>query len=131
MKVFIVEDEAFLVLNLKRQLLAAGYEICGVESTGERAIARLLGADEADLVIMDIGLAGRMSGIDTARALAAEKTLPVIFMTGYDEAEIRERAGDLAPAGFLAKPVGTDKLLACIDAVRRERGIAAEKSIER
>lgn len=53
----IVEDDGILAANLEAVLTELGYAVLGPVSTGEAALA-LLEEQPADLVLMDIELAG-------------------------------------------------------------------------
>jgi CheY-like chemotaxis protein len=102
-------------MNLKRQLSRAGYQVCGVAATGEEAVERVLAGDDPDIAMMDIGLAGPMDGIDTARAIIAVKDILLVFMSGYPEADIKKKAQDFASAEFIEKPIVAEKLLLRLD----------------
>jgi CheY-like chemotaxis protein len=51
-------------------------------ATGEEAVA-LLQDSHADMLLMDIELAGQLNGIETATILAGVHDIPVIFITGF------------------------------------------------
>src|SRR5262245_33103385 len=71
--------------------------------------------DQTDCVISDIQMPG-MTGIDLQRRLISiGSRLPVIFMTAFPEAKVREQAISAGALGFLDKPFNDEKLLACID----------------
>jgi CheY-like chemotaxis protein len=65
-----------------------------------------------DLVLLDI----RMPGIDgfevmeKLRANEATQGIPVIFLTGDSDSEVRQRAEDMGAAGFVTKPIDGDVL---------------------
>jgi DNA-binding NarL/FixJ family response regulator len=78
-----------------------------------------------DVVLMDINLAGRMDGIEAALCIREFCPVPIIFVTGYRDDEIRQQAEAVKPAGFLVKPVTVQQLKPVIDdAIRgsREQG---------
>ena len=91
-KIEIVEDEAMTAMLLARNLRLVGYSTCGPVSTGEAAI-QLAGEERPDVVLMDIRLAGAMDGIQAAADIKQRWGIPVIFMTGYSDADTMERAG--------------------------------------
>ncbi len=112
--ILIVEDEILVGLMLKTQLNQAGYLVCGVVASGEEAI-ELAQKENPDVVLMDIRLRGAMDGIEAAGRISAFSSARIIFTTGYQDPELKERAMKLNPAAFLRKPVGyTD-----IDAIIR------------
>jgi two-component system, response regulator PdtaR len=109
----IVEDEAILALALERLLTSIGCRVVKIVATGEEAISSAK-AERPDLVAMDIRLAGNMDGIEAAAVIMAELGIPIIFMTGYDDRAIKERAMKLRPQGYLVKPVDLRKMKGAI-----------------
>jgi len=120
MKIMIVEDEAIIAIMLEAQLPANGYQVFDTVPTGELAIeqARQL---HPDLVLMDIHLAGEMDGIEVARQIMEQWDIPVIFLTGYSNDNLMQRALALHPAGYLVKPVMFEEIAALIEQVRQQR----------
>jgi CheY-like chemotaxis protein len=116
LKILLVEDEAFIAMSLRLELTRAGYEFCGFVATGEDALKRIA-QDKPDVVIMDVRLPGRIDGIEAARLIMAMYAIPVIFMTGYSEQDIRQRTTDLKPLGYVIKPILISELKALIDTV--------------
>lgn len=102
--ILIVEDEMIVSMQLSRELARKGYAICGQAVTGEQAIA-LAREKSPDLIMMDIGLAGSLDGIETAKMIRAFLKSPIIFMTGYSEKEVLERALSLESTDHLSKPI--------------------------
>jgi CheY-like chemotaxis protein len=66
--ILIVEDEVIVAEDLKNKLTRLGYEVEGIASEGEEAIA-LAGRLRPNLVIMDIQLEGSIDGIEAAQAI--------------------------------------------------------------
>lgn len=103
-KILLVEDEALTAMLLARNLQLSGYSVCGPASTGEAAI-EIAKREKPDLVLMDIRLAGPMDGIKAATAIASFSDVPIVFVTGYDDKQLRQRANAVHPAAYLVKPV--------------------------
>jgi FixJ family two-component response regulator len=62
-------------------------------------------------MIVDIRLEGK-SGLELQDDLrAAGSDLPMIFITGFDTAETRDRAKEAGAAGYFRKPVDDQALL--------------------
>src|SRR4051794_35614499 len=81
-RILVVEDELIVQFDLQRRLERLGYEVAGVASRGEEAVARAVEL-KPDLVIMDVHLAGSMNGIEAARRIRAELTTPILYVTAY------------------------------------------------
>jgi len=104
-KIVIVEDEVLLSACLKMELEDEGYEVCGTFTTGEEAI-KFMESTQPDAILMDINLVGKLDGIETAEVINEKLDIPIIFMTGYEEPEIYERAQKIKPpVAYLTKPV--------------------------
>jgi CheY-like chemotaxis protein len=87
-RVLIVEDEIVVALFLEDVLSEFGYEVAGVVSHLDDAMAR---ASDYDVAVLDVHLNGR-NVFDFADMLAARGT-PFIFATGYGARGIPERHG--------------------------------------
>ena len=103
-KILIVEDEVLLSAWLKMQLEDEGYLVCGNFTTGEEAI-EFVKETKPDVILMDINLVGKIDGITAAERIKEKLKIPIIFMTGYEEPEIYERAQKTKPVAYLTKPV--------------------------
>lgn len=102
-KILVVEDESIVAKDIQFSLEKLGYEVCGIASTGERAIELTL-AEDPDLVLMDIMLKGPINGIETAIRLRDEFASPVIFLTAYADQATLEKAKIAEPYGYIIKP---------------------------
>ena len=112
-KVFIVEDEALIAMEVQDRLGALGYQVCGLASRGEQALEAII--DRApDVVLMDVRLAGTLTGIETAERLRDRMDVPVIFLSAYSDSELLRRAGEVLPFGYLVKPFEERELHATI-----------------
>ena len=105
----IVEDEIVQAMFLGKVLELWDYEICETATSGEDAI-REAEIHNPDLVLMDINIHGKISGIEAACNIRSRVGIPVIFMTGYSDEATRQRAYDAHPAGYFVKPLNYDKL---------------------
>lgn len=118
MKIMLVEDEALSVMLMKHMLKQFGLVDVHEFASGEKAL-EMLSTVEPDLVLMDIMLAGKLDGIDTTIAIKKILDVPVIYTTGYDEKDFRERATRSGAAAFMVKPIEPDKLKAAIQSCRQ------------
>lgn len=113
-RIMIVEDEAITALMMEFELRNYGFQICKKAATGIKAIAAAK-SENPDLILMDIQLSGEMSGIDAAKEIKTIRDIPVIFITGYPDQDIRNRAMAVNPAGYLIKPFQIAELLDIIN----------------
>lgn len=112
--ILIVEDEIMLAKDLARSLSNLGYEVVGRVSSAEDAI-RLVEDFQPDLILMDVKLDGDKDGIEAADIIRREFDIPVVYLTGFAEEDILERAKKTEPYGYLGKPVGLLELRNTLD----------------
>jgi len=75
------------------------------------ALRALETSPKPDLVLMDIGLAGSLDGIETARQIKKRSPVPLIFITAYTSENMLARMREAAPDGFIIKPFIDSELL--------------------
>lgn len=119
MKVLVVEDEAISAMLIKQILRTMGHETVASTARGEEVI-ELVGAHDPHVVLMDIALAGEMTGIEAAFELRSVSDAGIVFTTGYATDEIRERALSVSGALFLNKPIVESELKAALDALPQQ-----------
>lgn len=108
-RLLIVEDEFLIARVLQRMVRSMGHEVCALASTGVDAVTHA-SQERPDLILMDIRLAGEMTGIDAARQILRHHPTPIIFVSGYSNEEIKQEAMSLSPVAFLPKPVSRQRL---------------------
>jgi CheY-like chemotaxis protein/two-component sensor histidine kinase len=113
-RVLIVEDNDDVRAMLRSALALAGHEI--LEAADGLVGIEQAAASRPDVALIDLGLP-HLDGYETARRIRARVGAPMmlIALTGYGQAEDRERA---LAAGFdahLTKPVSIEDLTAIID----------------
>jgi two-component system, response regulator PdtaR len=112
--VFIVEDELIEAEDIRQTLEKMGYIVFGIARSGELALESLTSACP-DIVLMDIHIAGRMDGIDTANRIRILHKIPVIFLTAHADETTLERAKVTEPYGYVLKPFDDRELHTAIE----------------
>ena len=112
--ILIVEDDGILALHLQDMLSRLGYTVAGPLASGERAVA-FVPEHPVDLILMDIELAGTMSGIDAAETIQRTVDIPIVFLTGFSQDPLVEQAKIATPYGYLIKPVPERELVATLE----------------
>lgn len=112
-RIFIVEDEALIAMEIKDRLTHLGYAVCGIAARGETALGAIAEANP-DLVLMDVNLAGAMNGVETAHHLREQGDVPVVYLTAYADDTLLGQAADTGPFGYLVKPFEERELHATI-----------------
>ncbi len=102
-RIFIVEDENIVSLDMRKRLEKLGYEVPGIASSGEEAVAMVL-ESRPDLVLMDIKLSGKMDGVEAAAEILKTYAVPIVYITAYAENTTLKRAKITEPFGYILKP---------------------------
>jgi PAS domain S-box-containing protein len=102
-RILVVEDEAIVALDIRRQLADLGYEPVAHTTRGEDAVT-LAEQLRPDLVLMDIQLAGERDGIATAQEIRQRFSIPVVFLTAFAGDDTLKRAKLAEPYGYIIKP---------------------------
>jgi len=113
-RVLIVEDEIVVALFLEDLLAEFGYEVAGIVSHLDDAMAR---PTDYDVAVLDVHLNGR-NVFDFADRLAARGT-PFVFTTGYGARGIPDRH---CARPVLQKPFKPDELKRALKEVAAEGG---------
>ncbi len=125
-RLVIVEDERVAALNLEAQLSDLGYEIAGSVGSGEEAVS-LVARSRPDAVLMDVHLAGRMSGTEAGLAIWEQHRIPVVYVTAYSDQQTVLDATRAMPYGFVVKPFRATQVHAALQLAldRRARELRA------
>jgi len=110
--ILIVEDEEIWIQNLHLILKDFGFNVVKTVSTADDAIAAF-GACEYDLVLMDIHLEGKKSGIELGKIVNKLYNKPFIFITSGNDHEVKE-AFEARPSAYLPKPINHSSLFIAI-----------------
>src|SRR5262245_8670528 len=100
-KVLIVDDDRKLLDMLRRTLTYEGYHV-STASDGLSAISQTQ-TEQPDLIILDWLLPG-ISGVEIARRLRADGSVPILMLTARDAIEDRVQGLDSGADDYLVKP---------------------------
>ena len=125
--VLLVEDSA-VDATLVRGLLkhAGGEPFCVTQARTLAEALRFLSRADIDLVILDLNLPDSI-GLETLRRVVAQSALPIVVLTGTDEAvgiqAMREGAQDYLPKGQLQAPLLARSVRYAIERHRASRAL--------
>lgn len=125
LRLMIVENDRVTARDLEATLRRRGFEVSGIAYSAAQALD-LLDDEKPDLVLLDIQLDHDEDGIILAQTMREQHGIPSVFITGYSEEAIIERARRARPAAFLRKPFRDSELAICLESVA-ERRIAGER----
>ena len=112
--ILIVEDESIVAKDLEMTLKKLGYTVVGVVDTAEKAVSTAL-SKKPDVVLMDIVLKGKDSGIVAAEQIKDEYDVPIIYLTANADADTVEMAKFTEPHGYIVKPFKEVELQTAIE----------------
>ncbi|HTD42010.1 MAG TPA: sigma-54 dependent transcriptional regulator [Mucilaginibacter sp.] len=112
-KILIVEDQYIEASNLELILLRTGYKVCEIARSVGAAL-KIIGQEKPDIVLLDIQLQGRLTGIDLAQMLS-QKNIAFIFISANSRQQILDAAKMTRPYGFLLKPFREKDILIALD----------------
>ncbi len=110
--ILIIEDEVVIAMDLETIVTEVGHRVTGVARTHLSAV--VMGQNERpDLILADIQLADKSSGIDAVNdLLGLFGDVPVIFITAFPE---RLLTGDKPePAFLITKPYAEDQVRSAV-----------------
>lgn len=112
-KILIVEDEFIVANDLSMMLRRAGFIICGIADSVLEA-RDILSRKRPDLVLLDIQLKGKLTGIDLAHELR-EQQIAFVYLSALSSRSILESVKSTQPFGFLVKPFREKDILVTLD----------------
>ncbi|MEO5867978.1 MAG: response regulator, partial [Sphingomonas sp.] len=113
--ILLVEDEDMVRAVAERALSRQGYTVLTAEH-GEAALELLAKSDKPDLLISDVVMPLMDGPTMVRRVRARYPDLPILFMSGYAEEQLRKSI-DLDNVAFLAKPFSVQELAEATRAV--------------
>jgi len=123
-KILLIEDDAGIVMTLRRLLREEGYEVV-VETRGDTGLGRAR-HEEFDVVVTDMKLPG-LNGLDLVRELHTLKPrLPIILMTAHGTTETAIEAIKSGAYDYLLKPFDMPELLALVAKAITSRRLMTE-----
>jgi CRP-like cAMP-binding protein/CheY-like chemotaxis protein len=102
-RILLVEDDAFISLDVSEVLKEFGYEVVGAVPSGQEAVETAR-KEKPDLILMDINLQGPMDGITAAEVIHKDRPIPVVFLSALSDESTLQRARLVGPFGYLIKP---------------------------
>ena len=118
-KVVIFEDEFLIANDLKQQIQPFNYEVTAMFRKAEEGLQYLADLsnpeDFQDVVLMDILLAGKMTGIEAAEVITQNYDCALVFLTGLSHLETFHEACKTKPHAYLIKPFNINQTIVSIN----------------
>lgn len=114
--IVIAEDEMIAALFLSQCIERMGHKVLWTAATGEEAAAKTIEL-APDLVIMDLGLKGKMNGVEAAVAIHKKRNTPILFVSAYTLEEVCRHEELPEVFDYLSKPLDDQKLAVKINSI--------------
>jgi DNA-binding response OmpR family regulator len=126
--IVLVEDDPNIADLVNLYLREAGFQVYQAPD-GERGLEHVRDR-HPKLVILDVGLAGDMDGLDVCRELRATTDVPIIMLTARDGEIDRVLGLEMGADDYVTKPFSPRELVARVKAIlRRTEGSKRDTSI--
>lgn len=127
--ILIVEDEPIVAEDLRDILTQFGYEVIGVAHRVEQALQKLA-LQQPDLLLLDVQLDGKLTGIDLAQRINTDYHIPFIFITSFSDQDTVAKVRETYPMGYLVKPFNEQSLFTTLEiALHNFARFQAEKDL--
>jgi DNA-binding NarL/FixJ family response regulator len=103
LKVLLAEDEKITALDLKLGLKKFGYNVVKVVDKGIDLINAAVTSDP-DVIVSDINLKDNISGIQALTKILRRKKIPIVIISGFNDAVTKLAVKNLKPCAFIRKP---------------------------
>ncbi|OGS18626.1 MAG: hypothetical protein A3J83_04300 [Elusimicrobia bacterium RIFOXYA2_FULL_40_6] len=110
-RIAVIEDDENLLELFKKILKNENYEVVG--ATNGLDIVKQLFENKPDLILIDLGLP-IVSGdkvIDTFKKKDVIGNIPVVIVSGREEAEIKNAVREIGAVAYIKKPVNPQELI--------------------
>ncbi len=123
--IVIVEDEIIIARDIESIVSRMGHDVVDIATNGDDALQSIVDK-RPDLVLMDVMLNGRQTGIDVAGDIASAYQIPVIFITAHTDPDTLSKMKEAKPYGYIAKPFDAAEIKAAIEIALYRRQFDAE-----
>lgn len=116
-KHILVVDDDSRVLKLVKGVLGNKYNIA--TAINGKVAMKFLEKKETDLVLLDYEMPEESGAqiLQKIRSIPRFQNLPVVFLTGVTERKRIKEVLELAPQGYLLKPIDTERLYATLEKI--------------
>lgn len=119
--VYVVDDDISVRESLEALIQVSGWQARTFPSAA--AFLEDVPAPGPSCLVLDVGLPD-LDGFEVQAQVTAERSMPIIFITGAGDVPMTVRAMKAGATEFLTKPFGEDVLVAAIDAALEQSRVA-------
>jgi len=118
-KVLVVEDDPLFLVVLERGIKKLGFQLLDVVDNSEDALAAL-GVKTPDFIIMDISIRGQLDGVELAKVIRKQVSIPILFLSAHQDRKIYDEVRSIQYADYLLKPFDLTSLRRAIQRIMSE-----------
>ncbi len=115
--VVVIEDDPHIADLVDLYLRRDGFRVL-LARDGDQGL-NLIKESDPWIVILDVGLPGKLDGFDVCREIRAKGIIPVLFLTARDDEVDRILGLELGADDYLVKPFSPRELVARVRAILR------------
>lgn len=115
-KILIINDDRDRGPEIESRLSAAGYEVLDLPFPNGDTVERVAQC-APDLVLMDMGMRGKLDGVQAADMIQSRLDIPVIYlMPNYGTGEVTlQRSKETGPFGYIFEPLDAKQIAGTIE----------------
>lgn len=113
----LVVDDDMMNLRIAEMMLGKQFQMSCVASGAEAL--EFLKKSRPNLILLDLRMPG-MDGFEVIEQLKSEeiyKDIPVVFLTGEDDPEIKKKGLEKGALEFITKPLVKDNVFECVNRI--------------
>lgn len=114
MNILIVEDEVIIATHIAQIVKKFNYKVAGLAHNKADAI-KLIDELSPDMVLLDINIETRTTGIEIGKYLQEEKQVPFVYITAHSDMQIVTNALHTQPSAYIIKPFKPMDIYAAIN----------------
>ncbi len=126
--VVVIEDDHHISDLVALYLRRDGFRVLQADDA-ERGL-EVVGRERPVLVVLDIGLPGRLDGLQACRELRLQGDVPVVMLTARDDELDRVLGLELGADDYVTKPFSPRELVARVHAILRRSAAASDGKAE-
>lgn len=113
-RILAIEDDPLYVESLKVVISELGYELMAVADNAEDALDAIR-KEHPDVILMDIQINDRLTGIELAKLMKPLTAAPVIYVTAFKDKHVIAEAASTSASAYIIKPYEPESLQAAIE----------------
>ncbi|WP_370212431.1 response regulator [Roseovarius sp.] len=111
-RIMVIEEEAIIAMDISAIVEEMGHDVTGIARTRDQAV-ELARKDMPDMILADIQLADKSSGIDAVSHILSEMgEIPVVFITAFPERLLTGERPE--PAFLITKPYTEEQVQSAV-----------------